>query len=38
MMRIIQKRIRDMDPGKEKDVYWTVGMSGERIQRALNKM
>ena len=37
MMRIIQKRIRDMDPGKEKDVYWNVGMSGERIQRALNK-
>ena len=34
MMRIIQKRIRDMDPGKEKDVYWNVGMSGERIQRA----
>lgn len=37
MMRIIQKRIRDMDPGKEKDVYWNVGMSGERIRRALNK-
>lgn len=29
--------IRDTDPGKEKDVYWNVGMSGKRIQRALNK-
>ena len=38
MMRIIQKRIRDYaDPGREKDVYWNVGMSGKRIQAALNK-
>ena len=38
MMRIIQKRIRDYtNPGKEKDVYWNVGMSGKRIQTALNK-
>ena len=38
MMRIIQKRIRDYAaPGREKDVYWNVGMSGKRIQAALNK-
>ena len=38
MMRIIQKRIRDdSDSGVEKDVYWNIGMSGKRIQAALNK-
>ncbi len=37
MMRIIQKRIRDLDTEKRDDVYWNVGMSGERIQKALNK-
>lgn len=36
MMRIIQKRIRDLGINKG-DVYWSVGMSGERIQAALNK-
>jgi len=37
MMRIIQKRIRDTTPENKNDVYWNVGMSGERIQTALNK-
>jgi transposase len=37
MMRIIQKRIRDTNPGNKNDVYWNVGMSGTRIQAALNK-
>ena len=37
MMRIIQKRVRDLDVEKKADVYWNVGMSGERIQKALNK-
>ncbi len=37
MMRIIQKRIRDTNPENKNDVYWNVGMSGERIQTALNK-
>ena len=37
LMRIIQKRIRDSNPDSKKDVYWNVGMSGERIQTALNK-
>lgn len=37
MMRIIQKRIRDLGENKQEDVYWNVGMSGERIQAALNK-
>ncbi len=37
LMRIIQKRIRDANPGAKKDAYWNVGMSGERIQTALNK-
>ena len=37
MMRIIQKRIRDANPEKKNDAYWNVGMSGERIQTALNK-
>ena len=37
IMRIIQKRIRDTNPKETKDVYWNVGMSGERIQTALNK-
>ena len=37
-MRIIQTRIRDCSDDKgERDVYWNVGMSGERIQTALNK-
>jgi transposase len=37
MMRIIQKRIRDTSSDNNNDVYWNVGMSGERIQTALNK-
>ena len=37
MMRIIQKRIRDTIPNNKNDVYWNVGMTGERIQIALNK-
>ena len=37
MMRIIQKRIRDLGENTKEDVYWNVGMSGERIQAALNK-
>ncbi len=37
LMRIIQKRIRDMGETVRKDVYWSIGMSGERIQKALNK-
>jgi transposase len=37
MMRIIQKRIRDTNPENKNDVYWNVGMSGERIQTALIK-
>lgn len=37
MIRIIQKRIRDMGLNKKEDVYWNVGMSGDRIQTALNK-
>lgn len=37
LMRIIQKKIRDVDSTARDDVYWNVGMSGERIQKALNK-
>ena len=37
LMRIIQKRIRDSQGTKRDDVYWNVGMSGEHIQKALNK-
>ena len=37
VIRIIQKRIRDMDGAGRDDVYWNVGMSGARIQSALNK-
>ena len=37
LMRIIQKKIRDFSKTAQNDVYWNVGMSGERIQRALNK-
>ena len=37
MIRIIQKRIRDTIPNNKNDVYWNVGMTGERIQIALNK-
>ena len=37
LMRIIQKRIRDANLAKKDDVYWNVGMSGKRIQEALNK-
>ena len=37
LIRIIQKRIRDADSASRDDVYWNVGMSGERIQEALNK-
>ncbi len=40
VMRIIQNRIvkSGVVPGAEqKDVFWTMGLSGERTQRALNK-
>ena len=37
LLRIIQKRIRDLEGTKRDDVYWNVGMSVERIQKALNK-
>ena len=37
LMRIIQKRIRDYGEISRKDVYWNIGMSGDRIQKALNK-
>ena len=37
LMRIIQKRLRDADLAGKDDVYWNVGMSAERIQKALNK-
>ena len=37
LMRIIQKRIRDSQGTKRDDVYWNVGMSGEHIEKALNK-
>jgi hypothetical protein len=37
MVRIIHKRIRDATPASKKDLYWNVGMSGNRIQTALNK-
>jgi transposase len=40
MMRIIQNRIVKsgvVKNAEEKDVCWTMGLSGERIQRALNK-
>lgn len=36
MMRIIQKRIKDYLGIQNHDVYWCSGMSGERIQNALN--
>jgi len=39
MMRIIQNRIVDSGvlPERNKDVSWTVGLSAERVQKALNK-
>ena len=37
MIRIIQRRVRDLCPPHNDDAYWSVGMSGERIQNALNK-
>lgn len=37
LIRIIQKKIRDLGENKREDAYWNVGMSAERIQRALNK-
>ena len=37
LIRIIQKRIRDANPSVQRDAYWNVGMSSERIQTALNK-
>lgn len=37
IMRIIQKRIRDFGGKKKDDANWNVGLSGERIQKALNK-
>lgn len=37
LMRIIQKRLRDAGLVRKDDVYWNVGMSAERVQRALNK-
>lgn len=38
MLRIIQKQIRDNEEDSKKDdVYWSMGMSAERILAALNK-
>ncbi|MBQ7654283.1 MAG: IS1634 family transposase [Clostridia bacterium] len=38
LIRIIQKRIKDANPGnKNDDLNWSFGMSAERIQNALNK-
>ena len=37
LMRIIQKKIRGLDGMNRHDAYWNVGMSAERIQKALNK-
>ena len=37
LIRIIQKKIRDLGENKRENAYWNVGMSAERIQRALNK-
>lgn len=38
ILRIIQRRIRDASEEQNpRDVYWNVGMSGERVQAALNK-
>ena len=38
MMRIIQKRIIDSGAVKvDPDAYWSTGLSGKRIQQALNK-
>lgn len=37
ILRIIQKKIRDMDTAQNREVYWNVGMSSERIQNALKK-
>lgn len=37
LMRIIQKKIRDLGGTGKGEVYWNVGMSGERVQDALNK-
>ena len=37
LLRIIQKKIRDLGETGRDDVYWNVGMSAERVQKALNK-
>ena len=37
LIRIIQKHIRELGEIPREDVYWNVGMSAERIQKALNK-
>lgn len=37
LMRIIQKKIRDSGLIPHNDANWNVGLSGERIQKALNK-
>lgn len=37
ILRIVQKRIRDMGLIPRNDAFWNIGMSGERIQSALNK-
>lgn len=37
IIRIIQKGIRDKENEVNKDLYWNVGMSSDRIQEALNK-
>ena len=37
LIRIIQKHIRELGESPREDVYWNVGMSAERIQKALNK-
>lgn len=38
IIRIIQRRILDSGlPDKKEDHYWSTGLSGKRIQKALNK-
>ena len=37
MLRIIQKKVRDLGETDRDDVCWNVGMSAELIQKALNK-
>ena len=37
LLRIIQRNIKNVIPHPSDDVFWNVGMSAERIQKALNK-